>query len=335
MPSQKTDRKMPDAKTARASPRLIGESLVIQSLKKSIERIAPTDEPVLITGETGTGKELVARRLHARSKRAEGPFVAVNCPALPAELFQAEVFGYEKGAFTGADRRNAGRIDAAHGGTLFLDEIGDLPMDIQAVLLRFLQEGIFERLGSVTQVQADVRILAATNVDLKAACRTGRFREDLYYRLNALHLHVPPLRNRGGDVRLLAQHFIDEYCTRLGLRPHVLSEDAIKHLCSHGWPGNVRELHHNVLQAVVMTEQAEIGPRELGLAKDSGEPCREDVDAELRTLHELREEAERAGVRRALCVCGGDVRTAARRLGISRAHLYRLIKRQDLEIGSS
>lgn len=315
------------AAPAKPAGRLIGGSDLMQSLKQKIERIAPTDAAVLITGETGTGKELVARQIHAKSRRAAGPLVTVNCPALAPELFHAEVFGYEKGAYTGAERRNIGRIEAAEGGTLFLDEIGDLSPETQVVLLRFLEEGSFERLGSNECIQSDARIIAATHVELEAACRKGYFREDLYYRLKALHLHVPPLRDRGDDIPLLAQHFIDEYCARLGLRPHRLAPDALELVSRYAWPGNVRELCHNVLQAVVMSENAEIGASELGIDDSPG--C--GASAPLMTLAEVRERAECRAIQEALGVFDGDVCTAAKRLGISRAHLYRLIKRHGLD----
>ncbi|MBS3745316.1 MAG: sigma-54-dependent Fis family transcriptional regulator [Wenzhouxiangellaceae bacterium] len=321
------------ARAAQAEPtaRLIGESMPIQSLRRTIGRVAATDAPVLITGESGTGKELVARMIHAESRRASGPLVTVNCPALAPELFHAEVFGYEKGAYTGAWKRNVGRIEAAEGGTLFLDEIGDLSPETQVVLLRFLQEGTFERLGSNESIVSDARIIAATHVDLETALRKGSFREDLYYRLKALHLHVPPLRDRGGDIRLLAQHFIDQYCDRLGLRPHSLARDAIDLFSRHAWPGNVRELRHNVLQAVVMCESAEISAFDLGLGDFAQPGNDDDVSGSLLTLAESRENAECRAIQQALRAFDGDVCAAARRLAISRAQLYRLIKRHGLE----
>lgn len=320
---------------AESATKLIGESMPVQSLRRCIGRVAATDAPVLITGETGTGKELVARMVHAESRRASGPLVTVNCPALAPELFHAEVFGYEKGAYTGADRRNIGRIEAAEGGTLFLDEIGDLTPDTQVVLLRFLQEGTFERLGSNKPIQSDTRIIAATHIDLEAACRKGHFRDDLYYRLKALHLHVPPLRDRGGDIRLLAQHFIAEYCDRLGLREHRLTPDALGLVSRYSWPGNVRELRHNVLQAVVMCEHVEIGAADLGIdgAPDQGRGHghRGDCSGPLLTLADIRDGAECQAIEEALQAFDGDVCAAAQRLDISRAQLYRLIKRHGLQ----
>ncbi|MDT8408135.1 MAG: sigma-54 dependent transcriptional regulator [Wenzhouxiangellaceae bacterium] len=310
---------------------LIGESMPIRKLKLAIAKISQADLPVMLTGETGTGKELVARMLHDQSSRACGPFVAVNCPAVPPDLFQAEVFGYEKGAFTGADRHNDGRIDAARGGTLFLDEIGDLPMDMQAVLLRFLQEGTFERLGSVKLIQADVRILAATHIDLKKAVAAGRFREDLFYRLNALHLHVPPLRDRGSDKILLAQHFVEECSAKLGLSPHTLSADARQRVMEHDWPGNVRELRNRILQALVLCENREItaGDLDLGIEPEAGSGDEESLP----TLKACRHAAERKAIQNALQASGGCIETAALHLAISRAQLYRLIKTHQLPTG--
>lgn len=303
---------------------LVGESLPMKKLKKSIARMAPADVAVLITGETGTGKELVARRLHLGSPRAAGPFVAVNCPAVPSDLFQAELFGYEKGAFTGADRRNSGRIDAARGGTLFLDEIGDMPQDVQAVLLRFLQEGTFERLGSVESITADVRILAATHTDLHEAVAAGRFRQDLFYRLNALHIHVPPLRDRAEDKLLLAEHFLHECIQRLNLTPHWLGADARQKILEHDWPGNVREVRNRMLQALVLCEKSQVDAADLELmpVEDSGNR----FGGSPRTLEDYRRAAEREAIAFALRSTGGCVRSASERLAISRAQLYRLIK---------
>ena len=321
------------ANRTEAEVQLIGESLPIQSLRRIIDRIARTDAPVLVTGETGTGKELVARLIHARSRRSSKPMITVNCPALPADLFHAEVFGSEKGAYTGAWRRNTGRVEAAEGGTLFLDEIGDLAPETQVILLRFLQEGTFERLGSTRSIQSDTRIIAATHVNLEAAREKKRFRDDLYYRLKALHLHVPPLRDRGSDIQLLAQHFVDEYCTRLGLRRHRLSADVIEALCRHSWPGNVRELRHNVLQTLVMCDSTEISACDLRLVAENNEGTDEDKAGPIPCLRKIRDQAERRAIRQTLSACDGDVSAAARRLEISRAQLYRLIKRHSLETG--
>jgi two-component system, NtrC family, response regulator HydG len=309
-------------------PLLLGESPAIVELRKRIERVARVDAPVLITGETGTGKELVAKLLHRRSARAQGPFVAVNCAALPEGLFQAELFGYEKGAFTGAWKRTAGRVESAQGGTLFLDEIGDLRLDNQVALLRFLQEGIFERLGSHEPISADVRIIAATHENLEKACREGRFREDLYYRLNTLSIHTAPLRERGEDVIMLAEHFMRELAERHGLNGHALSLDARIHLAGHCWPGNVRELRNRVLQALALCENRLVSAADLGLEKNGSLAC---LGAASGSLKASRRQAERTAIEQALVEAGGNVERAADRLEVSRAQLYRLIKLHHLE----
>ncbi|MDZ4348675.1 MAG: sigma-54 dependent transcriptional regulator [Xanthomonadaceae bacterium] len=313
--------------SASEPPKLIGESMAMRALRKTIQKAAATTAPVLITGETGTGKELVAHLLHQQSGRAHGPFVAVNCAALPASLFQAEVFGYEKGAFTGAYRRNAGRIEAAEGGTLFLDEIGDLALDMQVILLRFLEEGTFERLGSVDTIHADVRIVAATHIDLEQACRTGRFREDLFYRLNALHVQTPPLRDRGEDIEHLAVHFLAELGEELGLRAHQLAPDALARIRQHAWPGNIRELRNRVRQALVMCESEMLTVADLDL--ESTRATNPPPDAPL-TLRQARHQAERQAIERALLACGGKIPATARCLGVSRAQLYRLLERHRM-----
>lgn len=305
---------------------MIGESIAIRAVRKNIAKMASADLPVLIGGETGTGKELVARMLHQRSSRADGPFIAVNCPALPHELFQAEVFGYEKGAFTGADRQNPGRIDAAQGGTLFLDEIGDLAPSTQAVLLRFLQEGIYERLGSAKSIRADVRVLAATHTDLVKAVERGLFREDLYYRLSTLTVKVPPLKARGHDILLIAEHFVGTLAKELGLRPHKLTPDARQRLTEHAWPGNVRELRNRILQAMVLSDGPEIDGKTLGLTATEPTPATHQA-----TLKECRRAAEREALWNSLRDTNGCIDTAARTLAISRAQFYRLLKVHDLD----
>ena len=312
---------------------LIGDSPVMQTLKRSIARMGPADLPVLITGETGTGKELIARCLHASSPRAQGPFIAVNCPAVPQDLFQAELFGYEKGAFTGADRRNTARIDAAHGGTLFLDEIGDMPQGVQAVLLRFLQEGTFERLGSVQPIRADVRVLAATHQNLPKAIADGRFREDLFYRLNTLHLHAPALRDRAQDAVALADFFLQECCRQLGLTPSFFAADAKLQIMSHGWPGNVRELRNRIMQALVLCESPEL--RSVDLELDNVPAAVSIRDQQPRTLEDHRHQAEKEAIQLALLSSGGCVPQAAALLGISRAQLYRLVKQLSIAVKPS
>lgn len=303
---------------------LIGESMAMRALRKAAGKVADVNAPVLITGETGTGKELVARYIHTQSRRADGPFVAVNCAALPAELFQAEVFGYVKGAFTGAYRDHAGRIEAALGGTLFLDEIGDLSLETQATLLRFLDDGVFERLGSTRPVRADVRVVAATNADLEKACRKGKFREDLFHRLNNLRLRTPPLRERPDDIGPLSQHFLTKFTRELGLSSHAFDHGVLDCMSEYRWPGNVRELQNRIRQALVMSEEGMLTAYDLGLDGDAA------LDGSANrlppSLRDAREAAERQAIQQVLYQTAGNIEHAAHRLCISRAQLYRLLR---------
>jgi two-component system NtrC family response regulator/two-component system nitrogen regulation response regulator GlnG len=234
-----------------AAPSLLGRSPAMQDLYKMIGRVAPTDMTVLISGESGTGKELVARAIHQHSLRAEGPWVALNCAAIPEALLESELFGHEKGAFTGATERKPGAFEEAAGGTLFLDEAGELPPAVQAKLLRVLQEKEIRRLGGRAAIAVDVRIIAATNKNLEAAVAGGEFREDLYYRLNVIHLHLPPLRARREDIPLLAQHFLSRYGRELGRAVGGFAPEALRLLMEHPWPGNVRELENTIQQALM------------------------------------------------------------------------------------
>lgn len=301
---------------------LIGNSAPMQQLLKCLIRVADADVPVLIQGESGTGKELAALAVHRNSRRAHGPFIAVNCGALPLQLIQSELFGHEPGAFTGAGRRKLGQVELAHGGTLLLDEIGDLSLELQVNLLRFLQEGIIWRVGGVQPVKVDVRVVAATHVDLAGAVSAGRFREDLYYRLNVIQLDVPPLRDRGADLMRLAQHYLERCRTR---RPRVrgFSQAAVEALYQHRWPGNVRELVNRVQRAVTMAEGRLIKPEDLGLQSLAGA-------GEGQTLAQVRATAERGSVERALLQCDHNVSQAARQLGIGRVTLYRLMKKYGI-----
>lgn len=313
--------------------RLLGESMAMRALRKAVARVAVVNSSVLITGETGTGKELVAHQLHQRSDRAAGPFVAVNCAALPPGLFQAEVFGYEKGAFTGAYQRHAGHIEVARGGTLLLDEIGDLALETQVILLRFLEEGIFERLGSTSPIRADVRILASTHSDLEAACREGRFREDLFYRLNSLRIRTPPLRERGTDIELMARHFLAEFTKELRLRRHRFAPEALELMGKYSWPGNVRELRNRIRQALVLSEHETLQASDLGLSSDDVKASGEE-SARVPSLRRCREAAEREAITRALKLTANRIPDAAALLGISRSQLYRLIERHRIQLHS-
>ena len=250
----------------RGAPLLVGENASLRKVYASLQRAATTDTTVLIEGESGTGKELFARSLHALSARADAPFVAINCAAIPENLLETELFGYEKGAFTGAVARKPGKFEIAHRGTLFLDEIGDLPLSLQAKILRALEEKRFERVGGTVPLQVDVRLVAATNRGLKAAVAARRFREDLYFRLSVFPITVPPLRERAGDIPILARHFVDRFCRDLTKKSLVLSPEAVEQLQSYYWPGNVRELQNCIERAVILAEAERILPRHLNLS---------------------------------------------------------------------
>jgi DNA-binding NtrC family response regulator len=250
----------------RGAPAIIGEAPSLKRVISTLHRAAGTDTTVLLLGESGTGKELFARTLHASSPRADGPFVAINCAAIPETLLETELFGHEKGAFTGATARKAGRFELAHRGTLFLDEIGDLPLALQAKILRALEEKRFERVGGTQSLQVDVRVVAATNRNLKTAVAAKQFREDLFFRLSVFPVDIPPLRERAGDVEILARHFIDRFCRELKKKPLALSPEAIDELGRYSWPGNVRELQNCIERAVILTEGDVIRPRHLNLS---------------------------------------------------------------------
>ena len=250
----------------RGAPQIIGEDPKLKQVTISLHRAAATDATVLLEGESGTGKELFARALHALSPRADGPFVAINCAAIPETLLETELFGHEKGAFTGASARKPGKFEMAHRGTLFLDEIGDLPLSLQAKILRALEEKRFERLGGTVSLQVDVRVVAATNRHLKAAVAARQFREDLYFRLSVFPITIPPLRERPDDILMLAKHFIERFSRDLKKKPLTLAQSAIQELQTYGWPGNVRELQNCIERAVILTEGDTIHARHLNLS---------------------------------------------------------------------
>ena len=250
----------------RGAPLLVGEDASLRKVYSALQRASATDATVLIEGESGTGKELFARSLHALSTRADAPFVAINCAAIPENLLETELFGYEKGAFTGAAARKLGKFEVAHRGTLFLDEIGDMPLTLQAKILRVLEEKRFERVGGTAAVQVDVRLVAATNRGLKAAVAGRRFREDLYFRLSVFPIVVPTLRERPGDIPLLARFFVERFCRDLKKKPLMLSPEAVEHLQNYRWPGNVRELQNCIERAVILADGDAILPRHLNLS---------------------------------------------------------------------
>ncbi|RQR89078.1 MULTISPECIES: sigma-54 dependent transcriptional regulator [unclassified Burkholderia] len=296
---------------------MIGACAAMRRLFATIRKVANTEATVFIAGESGTGKELTAAAIHQHSSRADAPFVAVNCAAIPSTLLQAELFGHERGAFTGAHQRNIGRIEAAHGGTLFLDEIGDMPFESQASLLRFLQEGKIERLGGRASIPVDVRIVSATHVDLESAMQAGRFRPDLYYRLCVLRIDEPPLRARGRDIMLLADHVLRRYRGESSHRIRGFMPCAIEAIHNYAWPGNVRELINRIRFAVVMTNGPLISAADLELNQyTSNRPP---------TLAESRRQAERRTIEETLLRHRHQHADVAAELGISRATLYRLM----------
>lgn len=291
---------------------------------RMIEKVASATVTVALLGESGTGKEVLARGLHALSPRTKERFVAINCAAIPENLLESELFGYEKGAFTGAVKQTPGKIETAHKGTLFLDEIGDLPMQLQAKLLRFLQERVIERIGGRQEIPVDVRVVCATHRDLKAQIKAGLFREDLYYRLAEIVVDIPPLRDREGDALLLAHAFAQRFASENGRGMLHLAEDAIPAIESHAWPGNVRELENCLKRAVIMADGNRITAEDLGLAGA-------DEDLEHLNLRHVRDEAERRAVVRVIARTNGNIAKAAEILGVSRPSLYDLMNRFGLK----
>jgi two-component system, NtrC family, response regulator len=304
---------------------LMGNSAQMQEVFRMIRRVGPSDVPVLITGESGTGKELVARAIHRQSGRKGQAFVAINCGAIPDTLLESELFGYEKGAFTGATQQRKGRIEGARGGTLFLDEIGDIPLGLQVKLLRFLQDHEIQRLGGKDTIAVDARILAATNVDLQKAISEGRFREDLYYRLCVVTIAVPALNERGSDIALLSRTFLTKFAEEEKKPLKGFTPQAMQALTAHNWPGNVREVVNRIKRAVVMAEGKYVTPENLELIDPSSST------EEASTLRASRDSRERDLVRLAMEKADGNVSRAAAELGISRPTLYQLLARYGLK----
>lgn len=303
-------------------PRIVGKTPKIQALRETIAHLADTDADILVLGETGTGKDLVARSLHEQSTRRGKNFVAVNCGAVPEHLIESELFGHEKGAFTGAEARRVGKFEHAHGGTLFLDEVESMPLPAQVKLLRVLQDRSVERLGSNEPVQLDLRVVAATKVDLKEAVAAGKFREDLYYRLNVLMLEVPPLRDRREDIPLLFQHFLLVASARYGKEVPARPIDQMQSLIMHNWPGNVRELRNAAERYILLGDACGF---ELSDAGSLNKPCAP------MTLPEQLEAFERSLIEQALADCSGSIKGTMERLGLPRKTLYDKMQKYDLD----
>ncbi|MEZ5283347.1 MAG: sigma-54 dependent transcriptional regulator [Vicinamibacterales bacterium] len=323
-----------EAAKRRGMPEIIGESAILRQTIQAVQRAAGSDTTVLLEGESGTGKELFARAVHALSERSTGPFIAINCAAIPETLLEAELFGYEKGAFTGATQRKPGRFELAQRGTLFLDEVGEMPMPLQAKVLRAIETKRFERLGGSSTIQVDVRIVAATNRGLRQAVAARQFREDLYFRLSVFPLSIPPLRDRPGDIPLLARHFVERTCRELGRRPLTLSERTVTFLSEYAWPGNVRELQNAVERAVILADGDALQPGHLNLlaaalpAAPAADPWESiDLDGTMaEATARVTAEVERRKVTRALREAGGDRGRAADMLQVSYKALLAKIK---------
>jgi two-component system NtrC family response regulator len=302
---------------------MIGASRQMQDVFNSVRKVAATGAPVLILGESGTGKERVAQAIHNLSAQKAGPFVAINCGAIPENLLESELFGHEKGSFTGAHAQRQGKVETAEGGTLFLDEIGELPHPLQVKFLRFLQERVIQRVGGRRDIPINARVIAATNSDLKKAMVEGQFREDLYYRLAVVTLRLPPLRERDGDIPVLAQSFLNRFAAESGAEKKKFTAAALRHLEQYHWPGNVREMENRIRRAVIMSEGTRVTEADLELTLT-------DVPLAGRTLQEARDELDRQLVTQALRRLKGNISAAATQLGISRPTLYELMDKFGL-----
>ncbi|MBM2838871.1 MAG: atoC [Deltaproteobacteria bacterium] len=310
----------------KSSGDVIGSNAKMQEMMSTVRKVATTDVPVLITGESGTGKELIAQTIHRKSLRKDKPFIPINCGAIPENLMESELFGHEKGAFTGAHVKRKGRVELAEGGTLFLDEIGDLPLSLQVKLLRFLQDHKIERVGGRETIDVDVRVIAATNKDLSSLISEGHFREDLYYRLAVVHIPLPPLRERREDIPLLAKAFLDKFSTDQGGKKKY-SKDALSAMAVFDWPGNVRELENRVRRGITLSEGTVVSPVDLGLeARPQAFALLHDA-VETLDLKKAREEVEVAIINKALHMHNWNISKAAEELGLTRPTLYSMMKR--------
>ena len=308
---------------------IVGTCPAMRAVLGLIDKVAASDVPILVSGESGTGKELVARAIHSKSLRKKGPMVCINCGAIPENLIESELFGHEKGAFTGAVSTVQGKVEYASGGTLFLDEIGELPVNLQVKLLRFLQEMVIQRVGGRKDIAVNVRIIAATNIDIAAAIAQGNFREDLYYRIGVVNIHLPPLRERGSDVRVLAEYFMKRICSDLGKNVSGFTPEALACLDGYGWPGNIRELENKLRRAVLLADSNLLTPDELGFGKGGSNP--EGFNPGDKTLKEARAMLEKKMVLSALAKFEGNIVKASEALGISRPTMYDLLKKHEIE----
>lgn len=314
------------AKTRPGMGRIIGNSDAIQAVVRRAEKIANTDISTLLQGESGTGKEVFARSIHDHSPRKDKPFVAINCASIPENLLESELFGYEKGAFTGANKTTLGKIETAQGGTLFLDEIGDMPLGLQAKMLRFLQERVIERVGGRNEIPVDIRVVCATHRDLQNMVAEETFREDLYYRIGEIPIMIPPLRDRDQDIILLARTFLNQYSEEFNAKAKSFSDGAINAMLAHRWPGNIRELQNKLKSAVIMAEGSLVHAEDLGLM----EPA-QGAEPETLNLREVRELAESRAIRRAYQTADKNMSKTAELLGVTRPTLYSLIDKYHLE----
>ncbi len=308
---------------------IIGSSESIERLRTMVHRIAPTEISALLLGESGTGKEVTAKAVHQVSNRKDKPFIAINCASIPETLLESELFGFEKGAFTGAHKTTMGKIECAQGGTLFLDEIGDMPFNLQAKLLRFLQEKVIERLGGRQEIPVDVRVVCATNQNLEEMVANKEFREDLFYRITEITLNIPPLRDRDEDVIILANFFLQQYATDYKRNIKSFSDDGLQALKEHRWPGNIRELQNKVKSSVIMTTGSQVTAFDLGFYDHSN------AEYELSlNLRAVREQAETIAIQKAYALSAGNMSKASELLGVTRPTLYSLIEKYELNINS-
>ena len=313
---------------------ILGESPAIKHIKKTIERVAPTEARVLVTGEPGTGKELVAKWIHHRSPRSEGPMVEVNCAAIPSELIESELFGHEKGSFTGATKQRIGKFEQAHGGTLFLDEIGDMSLSAQAKVLRALQESRITRVGGDRAIPVDVRVIAATNKDLLEEIGEGNFREDLYHRLSVILIHLPPLRERREDIPLIVEHFAERLARRNGVAPRQFSEGALGRMKTYDWRGNVRELHNVVERLLILSQGEAIGSQDVDLYVRPGGASAHPVQSligQFDDFSDFRDMAEKLFIEYKLREFEWNVSRTAEAIGIQRSHLYNKMNKYNIE----